>query len=217
MLIAGLDEAGRGSVIGNLVIVGIVFKEEELSKLSNMGIKDSKKLSTRMREKFSLILSEMCQTLKIIHITPAEIDNVLMRKDMNLNDLEISKMGSIINDLKPDQVYVDAVSPNLDCFLNSLRTYISQEEIKIFAKHKADEIYPIVSAASIIAKVQRDRNIEELKSKFGLSELGSGYPSDPKTRKILIKWLKEGELPSFVRKKWKTIEHLKQSKITTWI
>jgi ribonuclease HII len=77
--------------------------------------------------------------------------------------------------------------------------------------HQADAIYPVVSAASIIAKVRRDELIEELKKELGI-DFGSGYPSDPKTKEFLIKWGKKhsGKFPEIVRQSWQTVENIRE-------
>jgi ribonuclease HII len=81
-------------------------------------------------------------------------------------------------------------------------------KVQIISEHKADKKYPIVSAASIIAKVERDKAIKEIEEKYG--EVGCGYPTDPKTIKFLEKYLKKyGKYPEFVRKSWKPAKRLK--------
>ena len=84
---------------------------------------------------------------------------------------------------------------------------------EIIAKHKADDIFPIVSAASIIAKNKRDSLINELKEKYG--DLGSGYPSDKKTIDFLRKWIKKNrKVPAFARKSWATIKTILNGEVT---
>ena len=80
---------------------------------------------------------------------------------------------------------------------------------KIVAEHKADSKYIPVAAASILAKVTRDRAIEKLKEAYG--EIGSGYPSDPITRRFLEEYYKKhGVFPPIVRKSWKTLEKIEE-------
>ena len=121
--------------------------------------------------------------------------------------LEARTIAKIIEKLKPDQVYVD--SP--DVIPERFGLHILEDltyQVNIISKHKADIIYPIVSAASIIAKIERDNAIFNLKKKYG--DFGSGYPSDSKTLSFLEKLISEEKnLPKIVRKSWKTIQNLK--------
>ncbi|MEM3731061.1 MAG: ribonuclease HII [Candidatus Bathyarchaeia archaeon] len=203
MLVAGVDDAGRGSVIGPLVIAGVMLKEEDLPKLVELGVRDSKLLSPARRELLEVEIKRVAQKYSVIKLSPREIDEVVEsgRKFHKLNRLEAQAMAKVIEMLRPDIAYVDAS----DVIESRFKQHILEclpFKVKIVSEHKADRKYPIVSAASIIAKVERDREIAELKKTFG--DFGCGYPTDAKTIKFLNQCLeKHGGYPDFVRKSWK--------------
>ena len=203
MLIAGVDEAGRGCVIGPLVIAGIAVKAEDLPLLAALGVKDSKLLSAKKREALYPEIIKLTQNHHIIKVLPAQIDKVVSsaRTLHKLNRLEAQTMAEVIEALKPDEVYVDAADVLEHRFGNHISECL-KTKTKIISRHKADRNFPVVSAASIIAKVERDSEIAVLKTKYG--DFGSGYLTDGKTIIFLKRLLDEnGEYPSFVRKSWK--------------
>jgi len=209
MLIAGVDEAGRGPVIGPLVIAGVSLDEKDLPKLVDLGVKDSKLLSPQRRETLSSQIKKLALNYHIVLLSPAEIDRVVesKRKLHKLNRLEAQAMASVIAVLKPDVVYVDASDILADRFGDHIAENLSFSP-KIISEHKADIKYPIVSAASIIAKVERDKVISQLQKKHG--NMGCGYPSDSNTIKFLEDWIRNfGSYPDFVRKSWKTAKRVK--------
>jgi len=209
MLISGVDEAGRGSVIGPLAIAGVSLKEKDLPKLVNLGVKDSKLLSPQKRETLAIQIRELALKWHIVLLSPAEIDRVVEsnRKLHKLNRLEAQAMAKVIAVLKPDVVYVDASDVLADRFGEHIAENLSFSP-KIISEHKADIKYPIVSAASIIAKVERDKVISKLQKKHG--NMGCGYPSDSNTIKFLEDWIRKfGSYPDFVRKSWKTAKRVK--------
>jgi ribonuclease HII len=209
MLVAGVDDAGRGSVIGPLVIAGVLMKEEDLPKLTQLGVKDSKLLSPRRRETLAAEIKQIAQKCTVIKLSSEEIDKVVQtgRKLHRLNRLEAQAMAKIIEKLKPDKAYVDASDVLEERFKQHILECLPFK-IEIISEHKADRTYPIVSAASIIAKVERDKEIAELTGKYG--DLGCGYPSDPKTIRFLQQCLEKlGEYPDFVRKSWKPAKKAK--------
>jgi len=197
---AGIDEAGKGCVIGPLVVAGVACSEEE--KLREIGVKDSKKLSQNRRVELAEKIRGMCKA-EVLKIFPEKLDEKMAVKTIN----EVLKdcYAEIISRLKPEIAYVDSpdvIPERLSVELEKLTG------VKVLAEHKADEKYPLVAAASIIAKVERENEIEKLKKKFG--EFGSGYASDPKTREALKNWIASGKIPSCVRMRWKTVSNLKQ-------
>ena len=214
LLIGGVDEAGRGCVIGPLVIAGVTLKEENLPFLKRMGVKDSKLLSPRKREELAAAIAHIVERQVTIKLTPAEIDRAVEsgRKLHKLNRLEAETMARIINALRPDEVYVDAADVVEDRFKHHIQEGLASKT-KITSKHKADRIYPVVSAASIIAKVERDREIAALAAQYG--DFGSGYLTDPKTVMFLKLWLRtHGEYPDCVRKSWKPARKVKDERGT---
>lgn len=218
MLIAGVDEAGRGAIIGPLVIAGVSIdagKEEALRKL---GVKDSKLLSPKRRENLAEKIEEIAKDIIVIKVAACRIDRY--RKDgVNLNKIEAIKFADVINHLKPEKTYVDALDVNPQRLELFLKKMIQYDGAMLVVEHKADHKYPVCSAASIIAKVARDEEIEQLKKKYG--DLGPGYTSNEITMKWLRDWLeKHKKFPDIVRKTWVTVSVLngerKQLKITSW-
>lgn len=209
MLIAGVDDAGRGSVLGPLVIAGVLLREKDLPKLIELGVKDSKLLNPQRRRKLAEEIKKMAIKCYVLKILPSEIDKVVEsgRKLHKLNRLEAKAMAKVIEELKPDVAYVDASDIIAERFKKHIQECLPFR-VKLISEHKADRKYPIVSAASIIAKVERDKAIEEIKREYG--EVGCGYTTDPKTVKFLKECLKEfGEYPDFVRKSWKPAKKLR--------
>jgi ribonuclease HII len=209
MLVAGVDDAGRGSVIGPLVIAGILIDEKELSKLVQLGVKDSKLLSPSKRESLAIEIKRIAQKHAVVKLSPAEIDKVVEkgRKLHKLNRLEAQAMAKVIEILKPDIAYVDASDVLEERFKQQILEYLPFK-VEIVSEHRADSKYPVVSAASIIAKVERDKAIAELKAKYG--DFGCGYPTDPKTLEFLRRCLENfKEYPEFVRKSWKPAKKIK--------
>jgi ribonuclease HII len=211
MLIAGVDDAGRGSIIGPLVIAGVLLEETDLPKLVALKVKDSKLLSAKRREELSEAIRRLVPKYHVEKLLPKEIDKVVNShiKLQKLNRLEAQTMAKVIETLKPDRAYVDASDVNETRYKEHIQERLRYNP-EIISEHKADRNYPIVSAASIIAKVERDEAIAELSQKYG--EMGCGYPTDPQTLAFLENWLKKhGEYPDFVRKSWKPAKKLRGS------
>jgi len=215
MIVAGIDEAGRGAVIGPLVIVGVSFEEKKLAKLKKIGVKDSKQLSQKRREKLAKEIEKIAKDVLILKIGACRIDRY-RKEGINLNRLEAMRFGEILLMLKADKAYVDAPENP-----KKLEKYLKKVlgDVELVVEHKADEKYPVVGAASIIAKVVREREISRLRKKYG--DFGPGYPSNPKTVAWLKNWLeKHKEFPDIVRITWDTVKQLekskKQSRLSKW-
>jgi ribonuclease HII len=209
MLVAGVDDAGRGCAIGPLVIAGVLMNENDLSKLAELGVKDSKLLSPHRREVLAPEIKRVAKDYNIVKLSPRQIDDVVLngRKLRRLNWLEAQTMAKVIEALKPDKAYVDASDVLEERFGRDILDFLSFR-IPIVSEHKADRTYPIVSAASIIAKVERDREVAELAKAHG--DFGSGYPSDPRTMDFLRRCLKKMEdYPDLVRRSWKPVKRVK--------
>jgi ribonuclease HII len=203
MLVAGVDEAGRGCVIGPLVVAGVAVKAENLRLLTELGVKDSKLLTAKKREEMYPEIVKITESHHIIKVLPFQIDKAVLsiRTLHKLNRLEAQTMAKIIEALKPDEAYVDAADVLEHRFGNHIRECLTIKT-RIIAQHKADRTFPVVSAASIIAKVERDKEIANLKVEYG--DFGSGYLTDNKTMVFLKRVLYEkGDYPSCVRKSWK--------------
>lgn len=202
MIVCGVDDAGRGSMAGPLVIAGVTISKSKLRKLSAMGVKDSKKLSPKSREILYKKIIQFADSYYVAKITPKSIDKSVQKH--GLNDLEAKYMAKVVSKLKPDESYVDSCDVDPKRF-GKLISSLSNNS-KIHSHHHADSRFIIVSAASILAKVTRDREIEKLRK---LHDLGSGYPSDSKTVKFVNDYYaKNHELPTFVRKSWKPVQNI---------
>ncbi len=203
-MICGIDEAGRGPVIGPMVIAGVIVSDDV--ELMELGVKDSKRLSPNRRSELFEEITEISDYS--IRVIPAEeIDS--LRKSTSLNKIESNNFASIIQELcsEGDVAYVDSASTDEKSFGLEIKNKVDQN-VDIISKHEADDTYPIVSAASIIAKVRRDEEVQKISEKIG-EDIGSGYPSDMKTRDFLNKWVAENDdLPPHARKSWQTCRDL---------
>jgi ribonuclease HII len=201
--IAGIDEAGRGAVIGPLVICIAFCRREDEKQLRKFASKDSKQLSPSQREEAYLRLKEFCN-FRWIEISAADISR--MMKDMSLNDIEAKYMADLIKKMDEGDVMIDMP----DRYSWTFRRRMEKFGVKRFeAEHKADEKYPIVAAASICAKVTRDHKVEEIRK--ATCDFGSGYPSDPKTIAALKSKEQRALVAPFVRTRWKTLERIGQT------
>jgi len=209
MRVVGVDDAGRGAIMGPLAIAGVMLNEEDLPELVALGVKDSKLLTPHKREQLAKEIKKLALKYHVIKLSPAEIDRVVEtgKKLHKLNWLEAQTMAKVIAALKPDIAYVDASDVLPDRFKNHILESLPFK-VQIVSEHKADRTYPIVSAASIIAKVERDKAISELTQKYG--DIGCGYITDPKTVEFLEEWIKKfGSYPDFVRESWRPAKRMK--------
>jgi ribonuclease HII len=206
-MIAGVDEAGRGPVIGPLVIAGVTASNQTI--FENIEVKDSKQLSPKRRIFLAEQIKQISSNIEIVIIKASDIDD--MRKVMTMNEIEVHAFTKVIKKLSPDKCFVDAADVNSKRFGQHISAQLSKK-IEIISEHKADDIYPIVSAASIIAKTIRDNEIESIAQTLEKrinKPLGSGYPSDPLTQKFLHFWVqKYKKLPPHTRKSWKTAQRI---------
>ena len=211
MTLAGIDEAGRGCLIGPLVIAGLTISEYEQKKLIDFGVKDSKMLSAKKREELTFKIALIAKNIKYFPIEPKFIDIVVNRniKLKKLNYLEAMGMAKIIRDLDPSEAYVDAADVNPTRFAEQILAVLPRKP-KLVCEHKADSRYVVVSAASILAKVKRDSIITELKKIYG--DFNSGYPSDPKTILWLKDWYsKNNSIPEQVRSSWAPVKKIQNN------
>lgn len=213
-MFCGVDEAGRGPVLGPLVVASVAADNDE--GLQKMGVKDSKQLSPKQRE---ALFQEITASYSY-HVVIRECHEIdQARQVMNLNELEILMFAEAISAFPVTQAYVDCADVNELSFGKRIEALIVPG-IKVHSFHKADTLYPLVSAASIVAKVTRDRIMEEVSRTLGI-EVGSGYPSDPRTIGFLEKWIKDnGNPPSCARVSWETTRRLladsRNTRITDW-
>lgn len=212
-MVCGIEDAGRGPVIGPLVMAGVLIDEEKETELKRMGVKDSKALNPETREILYKQILGIAEAHAVRILQPEEIDHALKTDYLNLNWLEAIKTGEIINELQPDKVIVDCPSPNCKAYEQYVRKQIKIEtDFELLTEHKADVNHVIVAAASIIAKVTRDREIAKIKKKIGV-DFGSGYPTDEKTVRFLEAHFED--YPDIFRKEWLPYKAAKNKKYQT--
>ncbi len=182
------------------MICGVAVEESKIPLLKRIGVKDSKLLSPLKRSQLYNKIIKIVKNYKILIINPPEIDKALEKDSgINLNWLEAIKTAEILNFLQPDKAYIDCPSPNKIAYEGYLRRFLNNKEMDLVVEHKAERFLP-VGAASILAKVTRDEEIEKIKAKYG--EVGPGYSSNPITQKFV----KENfdKHPEIFRKSWAT-------------
>ncbi len=208
ILIAGVDEAGRGPVLGSLVVGCVLFEEDKLHLLEEHEITDSKQLTAEKRQAMAEVIYKHCKEYQIYELTAPNLDEG--RKHRTLNEIEVRLFAQVLNDLKgkPDEIYLDAADVKEDRFGHNVKGLLSFSPKRVISKHKGDSLFRIVGAASILAKVKRDAVIEGYKRQYG--EIGSGYPGDRKTRLFLKNILLENNFkyPEFVRQSWATAQNI---------
>ncbi len=211
-LIAGSDEAGRGPVIGPLVMVALAVKEEDVKKLEWLGVKDSKLLTKQVREELFERIREIVTDFRVEVIEPDAIDLSLNEAESNLNWLEAETTARMMSELDPDQIILDCPSVNIESYKNYFAERLSKgvkDKVELIVEHKADMNYIVVAAASVVAKVIRDRHIENIIQEIGV-DFGSGYPSDPKTQHFLKEYHEEHA--NLFRRSWKSYQRAQMAK-----
>jgi ribonuclease HII len=210
--ICGIDEAGRGAVIGPMVIAGILVDQSRVGELIEAGVRDSKELTPGVRAELSKLIREIAERVELIVVEARLVDESTRRSGAKgINELEARMIAEIINRLRPDAAFIDLPSTKYHDFRALIERYAGHK-CSLILEHKADRKYPVVSAASIIAKHERDTLIKKLRAELG--DFGSGYPSDPKTRNFLLQALMRGDLrKEHIRLTWKTISKLAQRRL----
>lgn len=209
ILIGGVDEAGRGSIIGPLVVAGISIRKSKISKLRQIGVKDSKMLSPKSRANLFNLVMDMADSLCINIISCAMVDySVFLNR---LNKLEAETMASVINSIQADKVYIDSCDVNPCRFRDYIESRLllssSSSKPKLYSMHHADSLNVVVSAASIVAKIVRDKQIQEIRNTH--HNIGSGYPSDWKTMLFIREWVSKYKCaPHFARKSWSPLKKM---------
>lgn len=210
-LIGGVDEAGRGSVIGPLVVAGISIGRYGISRLHKLGIRDSKTLTPKARAKFFGNIVQMANSLYVSKFQCHEVDSYVFFN--GLNELEAIGMAEVINNIDAARVYVDACDINLERYKNSIKKYLWTPKPRIYCLHHADCSNVVVSAASIVAKIIRDNEVQRIRKIY--DDIGSGYPSDKKTIFFIKKWVtRYKSAPHFARKSWRPLRILLESEST---
>jgi len=214
-LIIGIDDAGRGPVLGPMILAGVLIHEKHHPILSDLGVKDSKLLQPKKRDAIAL---QLIQKFPFhVEITKAnEIDSQIA-SGINLNWIEAIKSANIINTLAKDlteniKVIIDCPSPNIPAWHNYvLKNIHSPEKIELSCEHKADANHLSVGAASILAKHHREIEMENLRKLHNIN-CGSGYCADPQTKKFLQGDIEELESLGIIRKSWATWVKIKREK-----
>lgn len=205
-MICGMDEAGRGPVCGPLTIGCVIVKDD--AELKELGVKDSKDMSPERRVELDKKIRKIA-TCHVRSLKPGFIDHC--RDAASLNEIEAEAIGKILNRMRPKKLFVDSPDRPGSVFADRIRRY-AKIPLEIHSTNFAESKYPVVAAASIIAKVKRDSEIVKLHKEFGF--FGSGYPSDERTIKFLQGWIRKNkDYPEFVRKSWYTSERLMEEKV----
>lgn len=213
MRILGIDEAGRGPVLGPLVIAGVLCEDQE--PLRSLGVRDSKKVTPPRRRGLAQEIERLAE-VKVLRMSAAELD--LARDDASLNLVEARKFAELIRDMAPDEAIVDCADTSERRFRAQILQHLGYE-VPLTVEHRADDKYPVVSAASIVAKVRRDAEMARISEELG--PIGSGYAHDPQTIAFLEAYLRDHqEMPPHVRQSWKTsqrlLSRLKTRKLSEW-
>lgn len=202
--VAGVDEAGRGSILGPLVIVGFGIMTSRISDLTKLGIRDSKTLTPKARESLFRKIVNLADCLSVIKFESYEVDRYVFLN--GLNELEAQGMATVINNIRADRIYVDACDVNLDRYRKTIQRYMLGSR-SIYCLHHADTLNIVVSAASIVAKIIRDKEIQKIRKVH--NDIGSGYPSDEKTMRFIKRWVTlHDSSPTFARKSWKPLRDM---------
>ena len=213
-MICGVDEAGRGPVLGPLVVAAVMVDSDRT--LRKLKVKDSKLLTRQKREELAPRIRELA-TVEVAVVQAEDIDRYMEHATLNM--LEVETFAGLLEKLRPERAFIDAADVVEERFgQNVLERLTCHPEL--VCQHKADINFPVVSAASIVAKVVRDRAMDEIGQRFG-RPVGSGYSHDEVTLEFIRGWLKEnGELPPHTRRSWKTAKDLyslsKVTKLTDW-
>ncbi|MET1128020.1 MAG: ribonuclease HII [Thermoproteota archaeon] len=203
-LVLGVDEAGRGPVIGPMVVVGVVIRGRDISKLVELGVRDSKELDKENRCRIAHQILQVVQHAFIVEVPPALIDS------LNINLIELLALDYIIK--RTEQIYRGHIDVYVDAFTTSKKIIgllrARHPSIrKLVFEPRADRAYPIVSAASIVAKARRDLAVEALAKLYG--NFGSGYPTDPRTTEWIRSTYKLNPVPPpIVRRTWAVLRRL---------
>ncbi|WP_440766076.1 ribonuclease HII [Natronorubrum sp. DTA7] len=214
----GVDEAGKGPVFGSMFAASVAL--EDPTVLPD-DIADSKRLAPERREELAATIREDDRIrVGVAEITTARIDD----PETDMNSLAVTAHAEAIDGaleglshdaLESDSItgLCDACDTDADRFarrVNEACAGVSSLEsstaaLEIDARHGADDDSRLVGAASIIAKVERDAHVAAIAEEYG--PVGSGYPSDPNTRKFLESYVEEyAALPPFARESWSTCE-----------
>ncbi len=224
MWICGVEEAGRGPVLGPMAMAVCWVRAEDEHLLREAGARDSKLLTPLQREgtleRIEALRNEKKVGFELVLLSPREIDAAVEGDGDNLNKLELRTSATLINTAikklgreRLAKALIDCPTKNTVKYANGIKRLLKGQgaaDVEVIAEHKADVTYPVVSAASIIAKVNRDREIERLKEKVKRN-LGSGYPADPLTQDFLRNNYKKKEYGDIFRKSWASYKNVAEA------
>lgn len=210
MIVCGVDDAGRGSMIGPLVVAGVAVKRAGIGRLREIGVRDSKALTPARREELYGQIVEEAECWHASRIGPSTIDRSVRRH--RLNALEAAYMARVISRLGAGAAYIDSCDVDARRFGRAVSSMVrgsgGGRRCAVHSHHKADSRFEVVAAASIVAKVTRDREVARIARRHGGRDaVGSGYPSDGRTVGFVGKWIAEngGEAPPFARSSWRPV------------
>jgi ribonuclease HII len=192
----GVDEAGKGPVLGSMFAAAVRADPETLPD----DVGDSKDIAPTRREELAVAIHDVAEAVTVVEIPVERID----ADDTDMNGLTVAAHAEALRGVvgTGDQGYVDAGDTNAVRFERRVGSRVPVD-VDIRAEHGADETYPIVGAASIVAKVRRDTHVAGLTAEYG--DVGSGYPSDPTTRTFLREFVADNDrLPECARRSWQT-------------
>ena len=204
--VLGIDEAGRGALLGPLIVAGVLVAQEDLERLRERGASDSKGVRRERRRDVLLSLRGLFLGARVCTIAPRDIDGT------NLTELELTAAVEIVRRLRPHVLVFDApvspgAIPGLAERLRSRCALAGAEPREIIVVPKADRDFPVVGAASLLAKVTRDAYVMYLRRRYG--DFGWGYPAEEAAVRFLRAWWeRHGELPPICRRKWATARRL---------
>jgi ribonuclease HII len=195
----GVDEAGKGPVLGPMVCAAVRAPADALA-----GVDDSKALSAERREALARRLRDDDRVRVGVHtVSVARIDDPAT----DMNGLALAGAAAAVRRVAEagDETVADAADVDAERFGRRLREAVGNggPAVEVRAEHGADAAHAVAGAASVVAKAERDRRVAELADEYG--PVGSGYPSDPTTRAFLREWVRDhGGLPDCARASWAT-------------
>ncbi|MBS3055735.1 MAG: ribonuclease HII [Candidatus Aenigmarchaeota archaeon] len=193
-----------------MVVAGVVIDENDEQFLKKIGVKDSKKLTPKKREELAIEIEKIAKSVFVLRVPACKIDTY-RSEGINLDKIEAMKMAEIITMCEAGKVFVDSLGANSHKFHSKILELVPDNQSELIVENYADETYPVVSAASIMAKVERDLAVKELKEKVGF-DFGVGYSHDRRTIEFIEKLLKKSkELPPYVRESWVTTQVLREN------
>jgi len=193
-----------------MVIAGVVIDSKYEKKLRAIGVKDSKELTPKRRTELAPKIEELCKTVIVLRVPACKIDSYRAKK-INLDIIEAMKMAEIVNVCGAERIFIDSLESNPEKFKKRIQEYVTENGADLIVENYSDETYPVVSAASVIAKVERDKVIEEIKRKVNF-DFGVGYSHDKRTINFVKKLIEEKkQLPPYVRQSWVTTQVLQEA------